>query len=129
MSIVLRTSCSNDYNADCDFAVIDLNSEEIGYLIDKIDLCARLKSEDQNVYEIRLWDHSPDWISYDEGVDEEIGDKEFASVDLRNIDPQRIDCCWAVVDSTSVHWQCIPKHTDIYVYTTCMSKEDLKSLL
>lgn len=130
--LVFNTWSSNEnYNADCNHAVVPLTRQLAARLRKKMALARRLKKSD-DVFSLAWWDYSPTFVSeLDDEVAEALADRDHMVVDMcepRADTVQRLDTCQLVVHDDGVYWQCIPKHTDVRVETRTLSASALKEL-
>ena len=132
----LRASSTNDdYNADCDAAVVTLTAELIALILKRRATAKHLKQEDNDVEGIRYWDGNITYYSHAVfdalGIDN--GDPCWEDVpDAPDKDQyehiQNTECDVMCVSETDVYWQAIPKHSSIRIETDSFSLKDIEDI-
>jgi hypothetical protein len=131
--LVLDTSSTNqDHNADCDYALVEIEIDLARLCLERMDLAEALYENHENFYQMTYWDHSPRFVSdgsFDLSDDEQdrIDTDGYAVIEradgFLNDKGNRVDCSYMTVDGQDIHWRCIPKHSDIYIHTRSIRKD------
>jgi len=129
MRLLLATHSSNsEYNAECDYAILDLTKELARAILKRIVLVSKLKKDDPDLCRMSFWDYSARFIAcgtiededFMEGFDDRVELPEGFDTNTSWFKQQRTDMDRMFVDEDSVYWESIPKHTDIYVETRAL---------
>jgi hypothetical protein len=140
MIVVCNTTSSHEeYNGDCDYAVIEMNDaiKERILAFHKLFLEARAKCD--SLYEMYFWDYTPDFYNctlVDGGNTpwmDRVQTDEFAverSIDLSHAKDARqsVECEQLIIREDDFCWTAIPKHSSIYVTTKSFKYEQLKDM-
>jgi len=143
--IIFETSSSNpDYNADCDYAVVELTPGLVDEVRRRVALARQAGQQDDDLYELYFWGGTA--VFYDGGLvdacQEAAATDEAAqdwlsglnqvgyalvppAADLAKCEPQRTECEQVIVRCSpssrnpefEIAWTAIPKHSDTYVTT------------
>lgn len=146
MRIFLRTFSTNeDWNGDCDYAVVDVTPELAAIALRRVNRLNRIQAKDDPLVEMYYWDHSAvyfacfDWF-------EEIEDpqtRELVSGIIWNGDPwietshveipesaiPRTEGKQMIVRDDAIAWACYPKHSDVQITTAEVPLDVLKQAL
>lgn len=135
MRYLLRTcSSDSDYNADCDYAVIDITKELAAEILRRRKAFTKMKEEDSALWEMYFWGGTQECISGSSLFFTEIDppplskDQETLLEDngflelpedfkVEADDILRTECEQMVIREDGVCWYCIPKHADVNITT------------
>lgn len=130
MRIAMRVfSTDTDYNADCDYCVVDVTKELAQSILARRKVLLMAKGGDKDLYEIYYWGGTQEFYSYGDG-DFDFQKQEFK--DLERVfednsfselpdnfelpkEAERTECDQMVISADGVQWVSIPKHCSIYV--------------
>lgn len=139
MKYVLTAYCSEEYNAGCDYALIDLTPELARLCLNRVAAFKALEESDRRLSFFVYLDYSPVWFGeFDSTLLEMIAeaaafsDNSIVQVDDLEIPDncvQRIDTDQMYVSDNGVFWRATPKHCDIHVETPLLSVELLQAAL
>ncbi len=130
--LAIDTSSANeDYNGDCDFALVPLTASYVADLLWYMAEVKRLHRADDSVYSLECWDGTPSYFRYNErleairdiygdlAVDVPRGDPILLTADpaFHEDDFQRVECCTVQVSVDDVWWSAYVKHTDVRIET------------
>jgi len=137
MLILLSTSSSDEnYNGDCDVAVIDMDLAYAKVLLRRLDLVKTLHAKTSDIDSIEFVDYAPLWLaasSLPSDLDE-VGDYADGPLVVPEGIPapnselgQRTDCDRCSVSTYGVQFTCCPKHSEnITVYADSISREQIE---
>jgi hypothetical protein len=134
MNIVLGTWSSEDFNADCDYALVALTPDLATRILQRMDVVERLQHDDSAVREVLFWDCSPEFFVQPE--DEQLLELLPADGDSYQALPagqqipddafQRTEGAVLVIgkhgQELEAHWRATPKHVAIYVSTASLPR-------
>lgn len=106
-----------DYNADCDYFRVHISGELARKLLQRVEMLRAVQKADPSCFQMVFWDAHGDYYS---GSAE--GEHDHAA------HPQKTECEQLVVSNDSVHWTCMPKHTEIEISTEHLNLEQLTIL-
>lgn len=140
MKYVLTAYCSEEYNAGCDYALIDLTPELARLCLNRVAAFKNLEESDKRLSYFVYHDYSPVWFrEFDSTLLLEMiaeaaafSDNSIVQVDDLEIPDncvQRIDTDQMYVSDNGVFWRATPKHCDIHVETPLLSVELLQAAL
>jgi len=146
----LKAYCSNEhYNADCDFAFVDLTPEYVDRILKYHAAFEKAQREFRDLDQMDFWDPSAVFVSYsalsgDELADEggrtpadDLYDHEMAideesgwskPIEVKEEHCQRTEIDQLVIRHDCVKWTAYPKHCDFVVDTASISIEELRRL-
>ena len=120
------------YDADCDFAVVDMTPELVTRLAKRQAMIKLLHELDDRAQYAEFWDYTPCAYSLTDDtqeVFEQIGDGDWCCpddpLDLPATAIPRTECWLLVVSPTDFHWTFHPKHSGITMETATFKLEDL----
>ena len=124
MILIFNTRSSNeDWNGNCDYAIVDLTPNLARLALKRIDYVRALKRKDKHVSDITFWDYSAEYAEYFDEIEEY---PELAGVDLiRHAETVNIPegkqqataCFRMVVYDDGVYWEACPKYSSVVVST------------
>lgn len=137
MRVFLRTFSTNeDYNADCDYAVVDLTPELAELGLSRIENLKRRRARDSKLFETAFEDASSQYFSNFDAFDEILDPRSgHTVVDILWggdpwIDPDHCgipEYAFKATESDSmmvqlngVYWEAFPKHGDVRIYTAAI---------
>jgi len=138
--LILDTLSSDEnYNGDCDYALVPMTAIYVADLLWYMDEVVRLHKADDSVYNIECWDATPSYfrlndrleairdIHGDLAVDVPRGDPLLLTADpqFKEDDFQRVDCRTVQVATDEVWWTAYVRHTDVRIETAHVSKKTL----
>lgn len=131
MNIIIKASAPGEFT-NVDFAVVNLDPQCMATLVADIEMVAKLKADDDQVYTLEKWDYSPEIYSYVEEVGEFLGDSDWRFVSDEKLKellggeaPQRLEAVRRAIGDAAVQWRGYLKHDDREWSTTQLTKEDL----
>jgi hypothetical protein len=141
MKVVLNTwSTSEDYNADCDYALVDLTSNLAARILTRMNLIDRLRKDDMALHEVSFWDATaeffatPDEESLAEYLPED-GDSFTVlpeGIEIPVDSFQRTDCDRLNIDvcgsDLEVSWRSYPRHVTLQITTTSVPRSFLEKV-
>lgn len=154
--LILRTYSSDEnYNGDCDFAYIEIDRERARRILERMDLLHETYCRDRELFKMHFWDWV-DFFHYSNSEDDESGEipegfeerlpDSLLDEDAWTImDPEfelperlseRTECNFLVVcefgtkdrPNQEIEWQCYPKHTDVRITTTTLSRKLIEQI-
>ena len=132
MLVTMVDSSHSEYNADCDYGIVEISRELQQSLADRAKRLRQLWKHDHEVWEIYYWGAPVDFVSYSDDLqavtsDDGFNDTGWIMTQLQLSVPedrsQRIECAQTILEvdpadgSIEVKFTAIPKHSDIYVTT------------
>jgi len=138
--LIIDTSSTNeDYNGDCDFALVPLTPDYVADLLWYMAEVARLHRADDSVYNIECWDATPSYFRFNDrlevirdvygdlAVDVPRGDPILLTADpqFKEDDFQRVECCTVQAAEDEVWWTAYVKHTNVRIETARIPKKTL----
>lgn len=137
MKLVCSTYSNNeDYNAECNYAYVDLTPALAQRLLARHEAWTKLKATDQELSYICFWDGTPvfvetlpasvdrDDIPVSEYIEEQLYSKQdwmeiqLTEKEIRKDDnAQRVEIVQAHISEDGLYWSCSPKHTSITIET------------
>jgi hypothetical protein len=138
--LILDTTSSNENdNGDCDYCLVTMTAEYIGYLLAYMNEVGRMHRADAQVYGIECWDGSPVYLRSDEKVQslrdvngrlvEDIpqGEPALLAADPQfgEADFQSVECQTVQVSNDEVWWTACVRHTDIRIESARVAKKTL----
>jgi hypothetical protein len=141
--IIDTWSTNDDYNGDCDYALVPLTLQYVSDLLWYMEEVGQLHKVDDNIYALERWDGTPSYFRFNEKL-ETI--KDFrgrlavkvpkgvpilltADPRFQEEDFQRVDCCTVQVDKNEVWWSAYVKHTNTLITTAPVSRETLQKIV
>jgi hypothetical protein len=140
MKILLRCHSTDEhYDADCSYALVNLDPEGARRMLDRIALLARCHAEDSKLFKLYFWDRSPDFIADSEELEEclaeiERGERAFDEERFHLTDSfqppeaERVECTQMIIVEDGVRWVTTPKHTYLHVTTATIPVEVLENV-
>jgi hypothetical protein len=154
MKIVLRVHSSHeDYDADCRCAVIDVTEELLQSVRRRVEFTRQARQADPDLWEMYFWSSRPRFYGYAlvEACDRLANTRQGAweadfdqrgmailpeGVRLEDFQPQRTECDQEIVRHQAgsgdtefeIAWTASPKHTNLYVTTEAVSREQWEAL-
>jgi len=135
MRLVLGTYSSlDDYDADCEYAVVDLTAEMATRILKQMDLAAGLHGANVTLHEMYYWDDSVEFFaapkdpSWEQWLPEDCESMVVLPDDVRipHMCFQSTEYNRRVINTAServeVHWQGSPKHVFITITTASLSR-------
>lgn len=151
MKLVLKCWSSHDITYGCNYALVVLTPELAKLMLERLEFVRTRKARDDDFYEAYWWDRHAFYFSpwgdmsggdparqpnekqteLLEGFLDGLLDKaDFAEIpadfDIPESTEARTECDQMIVRIDGVTFTCIPKHTDIYITTACVSLEILE---
>jgi hypothetical protein len=127
MKLILKTHSDNEhYNADCDYAMVELTASLAKLCLRRMVLLATAAKRDREAYELSFWDYHCTFFKYFEIPDEIYGESPFDVEEYLEVPDtfevpedaiQPTECDQMVVADGRVHWVVIPRHSSIYITT------------
>jgi hypothetical protein len=132
--LVSTNSSDSEYNADCDYAIIELEQWLLEDLLERRARFKKLKEYDDRLFEIVYWDNGtaefiseeeveklhdyiPDGMSMDEFQDELAQGKPIFLKEGFSVAPERTTMHTMHISENCMEWKCVPKHTTITIET------------
>jgi hypothetical protein len=149
--LILRThSDDEDFNADCDVALVELTPALIGQILARAKLALELHKEDVDLFELYYWGSTVECYSENliddciaelpdnevdqwlKDLDEGIAQVVPVAVDPAKRQPERTECNQMIIRISGpwengyveVAWTCMPKHCDFHVVTDAIKVVD-----
>jgi len=138
--LIMDTSSTDDnYNGDCDYAVVPMTASYVADLLWYMDEVVRLHKADDSVYNLECWDATPSYFRLSDRLEEirdiygdlavnvprgepilltedpKVGEEEF----------QRVECRTVQASVDEVWWTAYVKHTSVRIETARVSKKIL----
>jgi len=138
--LILDTSSTDDnYNGDCDYALVPMSASYVADLLWYMDEAVRLHKADDSVYNLECWDATPSYFRFNDRLevirdiygdlavnvprgdpillteDPKFGEEEF----------QRVECRTVQVSVDEVWWTAYVKHTSIRIETARVSRKTI----
>jgi hypothetical protein len=137
--IIDTSSTDENYNGDCDFALVPHTAAYVADLLWYMAEVARLHRADDSVYNLECWDATPSYFRFNESletirdihgdlaVDVPRGEPILLTADpgFKEEDFQRVECCTVQVAQDEVWWTAYVKHTNVRIETARVSKKIL----
>lgn len=138
--LVIDTSSTDDnYNGDCDLALVPLTPEYVADLLWYMAEAARLHRADDSVYDLECWDATPSYFRFNDRLEEIRDIYGDLAVDVPRGEPilltadpafgeeefQRVECQTVQVSGDEVWWTAYVKHTNVRIETARVSKKVL----
>jgi hypothetical protein len=138
--LVIDTSSTNeDYNGDCDYALVPMTAVYVADLLWYMAEVGRLHRADDSVYDLECWDGTPSYFRFNdrlEAIRDIYGD---LAVDVPRGEPillandprfgeeefQRVECQTVQASVDEVWWTAYVKHTNVRIETARVSKKTL----
>ena len=127
MKLILKTHSDNEhYNADCDYAMVELTRPLAKLCMRRMALLKKIAKRDKQAYELWFWDYHCSFFTYFELADEDPESSPFDveeymelpdSFEIPEDSIQTTECDQMVIGDGRVHWCVIPKHSNIYITT------------
>lgn len=134
MRLLLDTYSTNEhYNADCDYAVVIIDTNMAKELLQCKELLQMCESKNAQVYQLVLQNYDAGYISTEDWeLDEVVENPDVDISRMKNAEYAHLkpnydfpECCMKrttcdalIVTEEGVYWRCTPKHTDISITTT-----------
>ncbi len=150
MRLLLRTHSSDEhYNADCDFAIVEIDAALAHRIAERRRLFEEIKARDGELAKLVFWDAAARYYAnrgdelpedFQTMVDR-TWDEDYVPIPDADELPKalhapgddglerRTECDQLVVYDTSFEWRCYPKHADITISTPCLSFDDLEKIM
>jgi len=136
--LVIDTSSTDEnYNGDCDYALVPMTPDYVEDLLWYMSEVARLRRAEENLYSIELWDATPVYFRWNlrlETVQDVYGDSaayvprgepvlltedpRFAEEDF-----QEVECRTVQAAEDEVWWTSYVKHTNVRIETAHVPKK------
>lgn len=153
MRVVLKVWSSNpDYNAGCDYAVVEIGEGLAKLVLRRINVLGEQKALDPSLYETYYWDSSPEYFSPSVSGASQPGELLKSSVELEEllekleVDRREVvtapadfqvpesqivavECPQMIVRDGGVAFTALLRHTDIYLTTAEIQKDVIASAL
>jgi len=138
--LIIDTSSTDDeYNGDCDFALLPLAAFYVADLLWTMAEAGRLHKADDSIYNIESWDATPSHFRFNDRLEEirdiygdlavnvSRGEPILLTADpgFKDDDFQRVDCRTVQVSVDEVWWTAYVKHTNVRIETARISKKTL----
>jgi len=138
--LVIDTSSTDEnYNGDCDFALIPMAATYVADLLWYMDEVVRLHKADDGIYNIECWDATPSYFRSNDRMEEirdiygdlaadvPRGEPILLTADpgFKEEDFQRVEYCRVQTTEDEVWWTTYVKHTSVRIETACISKKTL----
>lgn len=146
MRIILETYSTNpDYNADCDYAAVELTPFLVEQIRQRVALARQAGQQDTDLYELYFWGGTAEFYeraildAYPESLETDLERDGHARLPgeeiLSSREPQRTECDQMVVRCSlyrpdpefEIAWTASPKHSDVYVTTRELRLEALEA--
>ncbi len=132
--ITSTTSSNSDYNAEFDYAFIEIDKEVAARVMARHEIFTMVRGMDHSLFESYFWDSTPEWFSYADDHDKELPDQgEVVVADekfsLDGFEMQNDECCQMIICEEGVRWTTIPKHTGIYITSETIPIEKVRECL
>ncbi|MBI2823134.1 MAG: hypothetical protein HYX69_00420 [Planctomycetia bacterium] len=139
MRIGLGTYSSEDYNADCDYALVDLTPALAKRILARMDLAARLHRDDISLHELYFWNAEAEFFSTpDDALTEQLPDASDGHVILPEGLEIPADCFQrteydhmivnTVGEECEVFWRSSPKNVFIEITTASLPRELIEQI-
>ena len=141
MKIVLSTwSTIDDYNADCDFGLVDLTPILAARILSRMDFIDRLRTDDAALHEVSFWDATAGFFAtpnHESLVGHLPDDGDSFTVLPEGIEIpvdsfQTTECDRLVIDvygkDLEVTWRSYPKHTTLQITTASVPRTFLEKV-
>lgn len=141
--LAIDTSSTNEnFNGDCDFALVPLTAAYVADLLWYMAEVARLHRADDSVYNIECWDATPSYFRFNErletirdihgglAADVPRGEPILLTADpqFKEDDFQRVECQTVQAAEDEVWWSAYVKHTNVRIETARVSKKILLNI-
>ena len=145
MQVILSVSSDNpNYNADCDFALLDLTQDLARLALRRIAQLRRQHKRDAQAYETYYWSLQPQYFRRRADEDNDADDMSVAweqleeKVDSRELvvapdgfsvpegQIARVECGQMAVRDDAIVFTAIPKHTSFFVRTAKITRDFLR---
>jgi len=138
--LIMDTSSTDEnYNGDCDYALVPMTPSYVADLLWYMDEVVRLHKADDSVYDLECWDSTPSYFRFNDRLevirdiygdlavnvprgdpillteDPKFGEEEF----------QRVECRTVQVSVDEVWWTAYVKHTNVRIETARVAKKTL----
>lgn len=128
MKFLLKANSSNgDYDADIGCAYVDIDRDYALQILKRHALFEGVKKEDDCGHEIYFWDYRANYLSH-ATHQYDVDDDWVSDVDDFTTRGERTECDQMVIRAGGVAWTAMPKHTDIYMTTSELSIETIKTI-
>lgn len=140
--LILSTTSSNEnWNGDCDYAIVGINNDLIQIVKARKRLFDMVIAFDSKLYKMYFWDWSAVFFSpYLSKLDLEFTDKfehcDFDDIWILPVDLEipeaafaRVECTQMIVREEGIAWVTIPKHSSVYVITVKIPYNILKETI
>jgi hypothetical protein len=137
--IIDTSSSSDDYNGDCDYALVPLSRDYVAELLDRMEIMDQMHRAGKDVWSLECWDCGPSYLRLNEKM-ETIRDSygnllvevPRGEPILLTADPQfaeecfqRVECQTVTVTRDEIWWNCIVKHTSVRIETAYVDRKCL----
>ena len=138
--LVIDTSSTNeDYNGDCDYALVLMTTDYVEDLLWYMSEAARMRRADECLYSIELWDATPAYFRWNlrlENVQDIYGDSAAdvprgepvlltADPEFDQEDFQEVECRTVQAAEDEVWWTAYVKHTNVRIETAHIPRKVL----
>lgn len=134
MKLLLVTHSDNEeYNADCDYAIVDLTPEFAQRILERLELYMKWQKDDRDLNQTEFWCYHATFVSntlgeHESTIEDIVSDlKQLADGvylldghEISNPKEQATECDQLVFtgrDDALVFFDCYPKHCDFKVAT------------
>lgn len=141
------TSSDENWNGDCDYAIIEINKTQAEHFLGLIAKAQELKETLDHFYQFKCFDYSVTYLESSDELDETLVDVDGKDAwDTFNADSkenvvilsddfdweveaeQRTECDTICVQEDSVRWDCFVKHTNCRIKTKQLNKELIEKI-
>lgn len=136
MNLLMRAySTDENYDANIGFVYVKVTPAVARLILKRAAAFRRLKKEDDGAQETYYWSHDALYLGHDkldDKVAEEVrkeGHMHELELSFVEADGERTECDQMMVDSDSVGFTCIPKHTEIYISSERVSLDVIRQVL
>ena len=141
--LIIDTSSSNeDYNGDCDYALVPLSQDYVAELLGRMEIVGQLHRADKDVWSLESWDFGASYMRLNEKmetvrdiygdllVEVPRGEPILVAADPQFAEDcfQRVECQTVSVTRDSIWWNCIVKHTSVRIETASIDRKCLLTI-
>jgi len=138
--LIMDTSSTDDnYNGDCDYALVPMSASYVADLLWYMGEVVRLHKADDSVYDIECWDATPSYFRFNDRLEEIRDIYGDLAVNVPRGDPilltedpkfgeeefQRVECRTVQVSVDEVWWTAYVKHTNVRIESARVSRKTL----
>ena len=134
MAQILLKAWTNDEYLDpqASFALVEISPRFAAAIVERMERAAEIRQAEDDFYCTEYWNCAPDWVDYDETLEELLGESELVLLEEKpEINEQKLvgqEATRMLVRRDEVYWHSYVKHTSVTMDTASIPRKVLRVL-